>query len=143
MVKVGKLWGDARFTALSSHSKLLYLYLVTHPSISTLGVLTLNRKSIELDLNIGVRLAEVSIEELEEDGWIHHQLDGSFDVFIIRAHFLSLSKSKLNIRKAIDEGKNSRYRDALREIYEPTDFEPSLGFVPPYLLVILVVPIIL
>ena len=134
MVKVGKLWGDAYFSALSPFSKLLYLYLTSQTSISTLGVLVMKKESILLDLNAGitgdVELDE-SIDELVDGKYLHHFKDGTFDVFIIKDHFLSLSKSKLNIRKAIDEGKSSRYRDELLTIYESSDFKPSMSFVPP------------
>ena len=54
-----------------------------------------------------------------------------FTVFIIKEHFLSLSKSKLNIRKAIDEGKSSPYQTKLREIYSPEDFKHETSFTPP------------
>lgn len=134
MVKVGKLWGDAYFTALSSHSKLLYLYLVTQPSISTLGVLVLNRESTLLDLNMGITghvELEECIDELVDGNYLVYFKDGLFDVFIIKSHFLSLSKSKLNIRKAVDEGKSSRYREELLNIYTKEDFKPPMSFTPP------------
>ena len=134
MVKVGKLWGNARFASLLPISKLLYLYLISHPSITTLGVLELERDRIRLDLKItedGVY--SKALLSLRDNGfivWVPSE-DDSFDTFIIKEHFLSLSKSKLNIRKAIDEGKSSPYQKELREIYEPSDFRPSMAFVPP------------
>lgn len=133
MVKVGKLWGSARFASLSPHSKLLYLYLVSHPSISTLGILELGRERAMLD--VGIREEDdyfQNLKDLEDGGWlIWAERSNDFDAFIIKEHYLSLSKSKLNIRKAIDEGKNSLYKNTLREVYEPSDFQPSLGFIPP------------
>lgn len=134
MVPIGKLWADAYFSTLSAHSKLLYIYLATQPQISTLGVLVLRDESLNTDLNIGITgkvEIEESIEELKESGYLVHFKDGLFNVFIIKEHFLSLSKSKLNIRKAIEEGKASRYRDELLEIYTEDDFKPPLAFTPP------------
>ena len=60
--------------------------------------------------------------------WIE---EDKMDIFIIKEHFLSLSKSKLNLRKAIDEGKSSRYRIELLAIYDKDDFRPSMSFTPP------------
>lgn len=132
MVKLGKLWGNARFSSLPPYSKLLYLYLVTHSSISTLGVLELNRDRIILDLGLGDfnQLVEYG-KILDDEGFMTWLTKDKLDIFIIKEHFLSLPKSKLNIRKAIDEGKSSRYRKELLDIYEPQDFKPTTAFVPP------------
>lgn len=132
MVNVGKLWGDARFAWLDPHSKLLYLYLISQPSISTLGVLEIDREKIDIDLKLkGSEFVGFAIEELRGQEFLIHIEEERFDVFIIKKHFLSLSKSKLNIRKAIDEGKSSRYQKQLRELYTPDDFKPPLSFTPP------------
>ncbi|MGB3491888.1 MAG: hypothetical protein WBA57_04120 [Elainellaceae cyanobacterium] len=132
MVKVGKLWGDGRFSSLPPYSKLIYLYLVTHPSISTLGVLELTKERLLIDLGLQDfdQLVEYG-QVLHEEGYIVWVTKAGLQVFIIKQHFLSLSKSKLNIRKAIDEGKKSRYREQLLDIYEPQDFRPTMAFTPP------------
>jgi len=133
VVKVGKLWGNARFALLSPYSKLLYLYLVSHSTITTLGVVELSRERAILDLGIVSTLSyRESIENLQKGGWVVwiEQFD-TFDTFIIKEHFLSLSKSKLNLRKAIDEGKSSIWRQDLLKIYSKEDFKPPMAFTPP------------
>jgi hypothetical protein len=132
MVKVGKLWGNARFSSLPPYSKLLYLYLVTHSSISTLGVLELSSDRIILDL--GLKDFDQLVEYgkiLDDEGFIRWITKDRVHIFIIKEHFLSLPKSKLNIRKAVDEGKSSRYRKELLDIYDASDFKPTMAFVPP------------
>lgn len=132
MVKVGKLWGNARFASLPPYSKLLYLYFVTHPSISTLGVLEVDRNRVMLDLGITEEKYGDSARELKDKHYVvWASYEENFDTFIIKEHFLSLSKSKLNIRKAIDEGKSSLYQTELREIYSPEDFKHGTSFTPP------------
>ena len=132
MVKVGTLWGNARFSSLPPYSKLLYLYLVTHPSITTLGVLELSKDRIVLDLGLdNFEQCVEYIKILEDGGFIYWVTQNELQIFIIKSHFLSLAKSKLNIRKAIDEGKASRYREHLLEIYEAEDFKPTQSFIPP------------
>lgn len=131
MVKVTKLWGNGRFSSLPPKSKLLYIYLVTHPSISTLGVLELNKHRINLDLSFEDKDLENNINFLKHFSFLETIEDSELEVFIIKDHFLSLSKSKLNIRKAMDEGKNSLYKKKLNQIYSSEDFKPSMGFIPP------------
>lgn len=73
-----------------------------------------------------------AVEDLNDKKWIAKVGEEDFrDTFIIKEHFLSLSKSKLNLRKAIDEGKSSIWNKVLREIYEPDDFKSVTIFIPP------------
>lgn len=123
MVKVGKLWGDARFASLSPSSKLLYCYLTTQPNITTLGILDLYTERVDLDL--GISMAE-HIAPLKTKGLInyfHLRREGVVTVLIVD-HYHSLAKSKANIRKGLDEGKNSKgkTKEMLLEVFTKADF---------------------
>lgn len=73
-----------------------------------------------------------STKELNNGGWIKWIDEVEcFDTFVIKEHFLSLSKSKLNIRKAVEEGRSSIWREDLLKIYTKDDFVPPTGFTPP------------
>lgn len=50
-MKVEKVWNDSKFLSLSSDGKLTYLYLVTHPAQTELGVLQLNPKLVSAQLD--------------------------------------------------------------------------------------------
>jgi hypothetical protein len=114
---------------LSPSSKLFYLYLITQPNISTLGVLAVDKGRVKLDL--GIDDFYKNGKELESKGFLRYFSEAGVEVFIIKRHFLSLSRSKLNIRRAIDEGKSSPYIEYLRGIYIPDDFKPLGSFVLP------------
>jgi hypothetical protein len=131
MVKIGKLWGDVRFERLHPIHKLVYLYLISHPSISTLGVVEVDVDRSAYSLGIDPLDIPEAIDALEFEGFLKPVDSDDFAVVIIKDHYLSLSRSKLNVRKAIDEGKSSRYKPALRSVYTKNDFELSSGFTPP------------
>jgi hypothetical protein len=124
MVKVGKLWGDARFASLSPNSKLLYCYLISQPNITTLGVLVLDINRISLDLKIEVDSIKCCLVELLQKGYIQMVSKGDEATIIILNHYHSLAKSKANIRKAIDEGKSTdgELLAIFRKVYRPEDF---------------------
>lgn len=132
MVKVSKLWGNARFAKLAPNCKLLYLYLVTQPSISVLGVLEIDSTDILYRLELNEKEYRYAAEWLHDSGYVdHYERLKEWDVFIIKDHFLSLSKSKLNLRKGIEEGRTSPYKAELLKIYSKKDFEANDGFTPP------------
>jgi hypothetical protein len=107
MVKVGKLWGDARFASLSPSSKLLYCYLTTQPNITTLGVLDLYVERVNLDL--GIHSSEW-FKTLKDKDLINYYWGDDEDTVhvLVLDHYHSLAKSKANVRKGLDEGKNSK-----------------------------------
>jgi len=135
MVKLGKLWGDAKFASLSPISKLLYCYLTTHPSISTLGVINVSLDRVELDLNSDELLAKYWIE-LEDKDYIitypYEQTSKRIITVVVLDHFKSLPKSKSNLRKAIDEGTkaNEELKEILRTIFTEKDAKDD-SFKPP------------
>ena len=125
MVKVGKLWGDARFASLSPSSKLLYCYLITQPNITTLGILVLDRNKILFDLKLET-MAKLSqaYHELIKNGYINTIDDEDIMTILVVDHYHSLAKSKANIRKGLDEGKNSKgkAKEMLLEVFTKADF---------------------
>lgn len=132
MVKVGKLWGDARFASLSPNSKLLYCYLISQPNITTLGVLVLDINRITLDLKLEAGAIKYCLVELLQKGYVQMITKGDELTIIIMSHYHSLAKSKANIRKAIDEGKSTQgdLLSIFRKIYKPEDFTND-SFSPP------------
>lgn len=133
MVKVGKLWGDARFSSLSPYSKLLYCYLTTQPSITTLGVLLLATNKILIDLKIEDEdVLESSFGDLEDKYIKSFFCEEGIRTIVIVDHYKSLAKSKANIRKGLDEGKSSkgRIKEILLDIFTKEDFQGD-NFVPP------------
>ncbi len=123
MVKVGKLWGDARFASLSPSSKLLYCYLTTQPNITTLGILDLYVERVNLDL--GIHSPEW-FKRLKDKGLINYYWGEEEDTVhvLVLDHYHSLAKSKANIRKGLDEGKNSKgkTKEMLLEVFTKADF---------------------
>ena len=135
MVKVGKLWGDAKFASMSPFSKLLYCYLISQPSITTLGFLVLDLDRVKLDLKIeDDDQIDESLSELAFNYYIDFYFENeSIISLLVLGHFKSLPKSKSNIRKAIDEGKLSEgdRRDMLLQHFNSSDFKDSTSFTPP------------
>ena len=133
MVKIGKLWGDARFSSLSPISKLLYCYLSTQPSISTLGVVELNTDITVNLLGISYKDYKTSKDQLESNIFIKFiRRDSSWDTIVVIGHYKSLPKSKLHIRKAIDEGSKAdpKLKKIFKSVFTKNDFEDS-SFKPP------------
>jgi hypothetical protein len=123
MVKVGKLWGDARFASLSPSSKLLYCYLTTQPNITTLGILDLYVERVNLDLGIN---SPDWFKTLKDKNLINYYWGDDEDTVhvLVLDHYHSLAKSKANIRKGLDEGKNSKgiTKAMLLEVFTKSDF---------------------
>jgi len=123
MVKVGKLWGDARFASLSPSSKLLYCYLTTQPNITTLGILDLYVERVNLDLGIN---SPDWFKTLKDKNLINYYWGDDEDTVhvLVLDHYHSLAKSKANIRKGLDEGKNSKgiTKVMLLEVFTKSDF---------------------
>ena len=131
MVKVGKLWGDAKFASLSPSSKLLYCYLTTQPNITTLGILDLYVERVNLDLGIH---SPDWFKVLKDKGLIDYYWGDEEDTVhvLVIDHYHSLAKSKLNIRKALDEGKISKgkTKGMLLKVFTKADFTND-NFKPP------------
>lgn len=100
-VKVSKLWSDADFNSLTNNSKLFYIYLVTNPSINNVGIVRLNLKVVEAQINISLEQIRVSTRELVDKGYVHVKKYDEQLYFIIPKHFSSLPKSDAVITKVL------------------------------------------
>jgi hypothetical protein len=98
-VKVSKLWGNNKFNNLTNISKLFYIYLVTNPSINTVGVLSLNLKVVEAQLTLTMEQIRDSTKELISNGYLYVKQFNSAVYFIVPAHFNTLAKSDSTILK--------------------------------------------
>jgi len=132
MVKISKLWGDAIFNGLSPHAKLLYIYLCSQSTISTLGVIRINPSKILGDLSTDLKVPEIIYNLIINDFIIEIVESEDYHTFLILNHFKSLAKSKANIRKAVDEGKEAKgeLQSILRGFFIKEDFEGN-EFKPP------------
>lgn len=134
MVKLGKLWGDAEFASLSPNSKLLYCYLSTQPSITTLGILVLDIERINLDLKLeSFDELHEAFAELKDKQYIDFFFSNETILTIhVIDHFRSLPKSKSIIKKGIEEGKGSKgaLRTMLHDHFVAEDFRDT-NFIPP------------
>tara|TARA_R110002167_G_scaffold331706_1_gene538420 strand:- start:66757 stop:67494 length:738 start_codon:yes stop_codon:yes gene_type:complete len=131
MVKVGKLWGDAEFNSLPLYSRFFYVFFCTQPSITTLGVVKVSLKRFEDD-GLTPHEIEGGLIALEQSNYIYRIEGKAYDTFVVRDHFKSLAKSKGNIRKAKDEGKQSEGEllTVFQKMFTKEDFEDDT-FVPP------------
>ena len=133
MVKLGKLWGDAKFASLSPLSKLIYSYLTTQPNITTLGVLVLDLNRVVLDLKLSMNEVQGNLRSIKDHGYIGFFYSDHYVVtIIVLDHYKSLAKSKANMRKGLDEGQSSKgkIREILLDIFTKEDFQGD-EFVPP------------
>ena len=131
MVKIGRLWGDASFGVLPPLHKLVYLYLITQPSITPLGVVQVLPNRIKLDLQMDDGQLQEAYDNLVPRFVDKRIKEEFYDIFIIKSHFDSLPKSAAQMKKAREEGKNSPYRPQLLEIYSKDDFEQKNSFKEP------------
>lgn len=99
-VKVNKLFKDATFNKLSDKAKLLYIYLVTHPDINIVGVLSPNIEVVKIETGI-------TDDETFRSCW--RELLGIRKVWLIQAedilyfvipdHFTTIPKSEASVIK--------------------------------------------
>ena len=117
-VKVSKLWGNNKFNNLTNNSKLFYIYLVTNPSINSVGVLSLNLAVVEAQLGITIEQIRVSTKELISNGYLYVKQFNKSVYFIVPAHFNTLAKSDSSILKITNdlESLPSDLRDFLDSI---------------------------
>lgn len=104
-VKISKLWGNNKFNNLTNNSKLFYIYLITNPSINTVGVLSINFPVAQAQLGLSIKQIRVSTKELISNGYLYVKQYDSDIYFIVPAHFNTLAKSDsaiLKITKDLD-----------------------------------------
>lgn len=102
-VNVSKLWGNNKFNNLTNNSKLFYIYLVTHPSINSVGVLSLNLTVVEAQLSMNIEEIRVSTKELISETYLYVKQFNKSVYFIVPAHFNTLAKSDSSILKITND----------------------------------------
>jgi hypothetical protein len=92
-VKISKLWGNNTFNNLTNNSKLFYIYLVTNPSISSVGVLSINLPVASAQVGLTIEELRSSTKELISNGYLYVKQYNNNIYFITPEHFNTLSKS--------------------------------------------------
>lgn len=98
-VNISKLWSNNKFNNLTNNSKLLYIYLVTNPSINSVGVLSINFPVVKAQLGLDIDEIRESSTELIEKNYLYVKKYDSDIYFIIPAHFNTLPKSDSSVLK--------------------------------------------
>ena len=98
-VKISKLWSDNNFINLTRDSKLFYVYLITNPSILTVGVLSLNLSLMGVQLGMDIKDIREATKELRDSGYIRVDKYGDTVYFIVPAHFSTVPKSDSSVLK--------------------------------------------
>jgi len=118
-VKISKLWGNNKFINLTNDVKLLYIYIITHPSINSVGVLLLNLDITIVNLNTTLEHLRGNCKTLIDEGYIRIKKSGNILYVIAPAHFNTLAKSDSTIIKI-----NNDLRDLPDDVVKELD---SLG----------------
>ena len=98
-VNIGKLWKDVWFQKQTNQTKLLYLYLVTHPNLNTVGVLSLNLEVASIELGLTVAEMSFNASKLVKQKLIYVKSYDEIIYFIIPAHFNTIPKSESSVSK--------------------------------------------
>lgn len=132
MIKIGRLWGDIKFSPLSNNSKLLYIYLATSPYINSVGVISPNTDVIKGQLGISLdELRNCSMELVKSKLIVIKRFD-EVVYFLVSDHFNSLPKSDSVINKSARE--ISELPKGLQELLTSMGIKPSskvIKFVKP------------
>lgn len=118
-VNVAKLFKDSRFNRISDKAKLLYVYLVTNPSLSTVGVLSPNIEVVCLETGCDIEQFRNSCRELINNRFLRMKQVDDILYFITPAHFNTIPKSEASV---------SRVNKAIELLPdEMVDFLESIG----------------
>lgn len=102
-VKVNKLWSNKKFLDLDLETKVLYLYLVTNPSISIVGVICPDLDIVCIQLKMGIDQIRYHTKILIDKGYLYvGKHDGEL-YFVVIEHFNSLPKSESTVLKVTKE----------------------------------------
>lgn len=73
-----RIWNDAKFAALSSEAKLLFLYLLTSPAMTILGALPIRASAVAEELGLDPKRYAIRYEELSQQGMVEYDDRGLF-----------------------------------------------------------------
>lgn len=121
-VKVAKLFKDYNFQKLSQDARLLYIYLVTNPNLSTIGVFSPDTRVVALEVGLTKEELRAASLELMADKYIYVKKYEEIIYFVVPAHFGTIPNSDTSTRKA---------KKLLSELpQEFTDFLESIDITP-------------
>lgn len=105
-VNISRLWKDTWFQNQHNLTKLLYVYLATNPSISILGVFSLNLDVACIELGCSKDSLRSSAMALVQRKLIYVKEFEKVVYFIISAHFNTIPKSESSVAKVNKELKS-------------------------------------
>lgn len=73
-----RMWNDARFSALSTEAKLLFVYLLTAPAMTMLGALPLRASAVAEELGLDSKRYAIRYAELFDVGMVEYDDRGLF-----------------------------------------------------------------
>ena len=98
-VKLDRLWGNSKFIKLSVNSKYLYVYLTTHKTINTAGVVSVPLELMSLETGLTVNEIRESSKELINEKYIYIKACEGNIYFIIPSHFATLPSNGGTVEK--------------------------------------------
>lgn len=117
-VNITKLWGNAMFMTLTIDAKLLYLYLISNPSINNVGVISIVPDVSSRQLGISIDNFRKASKELIDKKYIYiKNIDGVI-YFIVPSHFSTIPKTEGLIEKVKSDLKSipSELKEFLKSI---------------------------
>ena len=103
-IKISKLFRDHRFKQFDNTTKLLFIYLATHPDLQSVGVVAPDLEVTKLEVGVDDETLRQSAKELVKSGYGFYvkEFEGVI-YFILPDHFKSLPKSQAVSNKAAKE----------------------------------------
>lgn len=73
-----RIWNDAKFSALSSEGKLLFLYLLTAPAMTMIGAMPMRATAVAEELGFDSKRYAIRYQELSQMGIVEYDDRGLF-----------------------------------------------------------------
>lgn len=70
-----RIWNDAKFIALSNNAKLIFLFLITHPQMTSLGAMRGTPQGLAAELQLSTEDFSKAFTEVLEQGLAKHDRD--------------------------------------------------------------------
>ncbi len=101
--QISKLWGNLKFINLTNNAKLFYVYLLTNPSITDVGIIYISFSNVMSCFDFSMTEIRNATKELIDGKYIHVKKHNKIVYFIIPEKFKRLAKSELALSKIRDE----------------------------------------
>ena len=92
-VKIAKLFKDYSFQKLSQEARLLYIYLISNPSLNTIGVFSPDIRVVALEVGITKDQLRSATRELITTNYVHVKEYEGVIYYIIPKHFDTIPNS--------------------------------------------------